>query len=135
VKTTSLAVWFARLKADLQGREDVELMGRKLPGELVNRVNLLLSLAVVWNVFGTLLLLVTQTHLAAGPMSLIFEQISAFGTVGLSTGITAGLSVAGKLWLIATMFVGRLGPLTVAVWMFPKSTVNVSYPTERIMIG
>jgi len=66
---------------------------------------------------------------------LIFEQVSAFGTVGLSTGVTPKLTVAGKLWIIATMFVGRLGPLTIAMWMIPPDTVHVRHPKGTVMIG
>ena len=66
---------------------------------------------------------------------LIFEQISAFGTVGLSTGITASLSAVGRIWIIATMFMGRLGPLTLAIWFFPTKQVHVLCPEGRIMIG
>jgi len=65
----------------------------------------------------------------------IFEQISAFGTVGLSTGITDKLSAVGRLWIIATMFVGRLGPLTLAIWFFPSKHGQVQYPEGKVMIG
>jgi trk system potassium uptake protein TrkH len=68
-------------------------------------------------------------------LDLIFEQISAFGTVGLSTGLTPELSTAGKLWICATMFVGRTGPLTVALWMFSRDIVRISYPKGKVMIG
>jgi trk system potassium uptake protein TrkH len=68
-------------------------------------------------------------------LNLIFEQISAFGTVGLSTGLTPNLSVAGKLWLSATMYVGRLGPLTIGFWMFQEQAARVGYPAGKVMIG
>ena len=63
------------------------------------------------------------------------EAVSAFGTVGLSTGLTPSLSVFGQLWIIVTMFVGRLGPLTLALWMFTRKAPGVRYPEGRIMIG
>jgi trk system potassium uptake protein TrkH len=65
----------------------------------------------------------------------VFEQISAFGTVGLSTGLTDKLSVIGRLWIILTMFIGRVGPLTVAMWIIPERRVSIRYPRARIMIG
>jgi trk system potassium uptake protein TrkH len=65
----------------------------------------------------------------------VFEQISAFGTVGLSTGLTPELSLVGRLWIIVTMFVGRLGPLTLALSMFTRRQAKVQYPEGRIMIG
>jgi trk system potassium uptake protein TrkH len=65
----------------------------------------------------------------------LFEQISAFGTVGLSTGLTDKLTVIGRLWITATMFVGRLGPLTLAMGVLPAIHTHVKYPEGRIMIG
>jgi len=70
-----------------------------------------------------------------GLHDVLFELVSAFGTVGLSTGITDKLTVTGKLWISATMFLGRLGPLTLAIWMFPKEQTHVKYPDGRILIG
>lgn len=135
VKTTLIPVWLARLRASMMGKQQVRLLDRSLSQDLVSRVDLLLGLAVLWNMFGILVLFITQTHFPTRAIDLVFEQISAFGTVGLSTGLTVNLSTTGKLWIVATMFVGRLGPLTVALWMFPKSKVNVRYPVGSVMIG
>jgi len=135
VKTTTLAIWLARLRASIRGEREVRLLDRRLSFELVNRADLLFGLAVFWNVLGVFLLLWTQSHLPVGARELAFEQISAFGTVGLSTGVTPNLSTFGKLWIIATMFVGRLGPLTVALWVFPPTMAHVRYPNGTVMIG
>ena len=68
-------------------------------------------------------------------VQLLFEEVSAFGTVGLSTGITPGLSVAAKLVLILTMFVGRLGAFTlVSIWI-NRDEPNIRYTEESITIG
>jgi trk system potassium uptake protein len=135
VKTTSMAIWWASMKAGLRGEKDAHLLDRRLPHELVGRTDLLLGLAVLWNIIGALVLLSTQSHTSAPAIDLLFEQVSAFGTVGLSTGVTPKLSDIGKLWLIATMFLGRLGPLTIVVWMIPKRTGGVRYPKGTVMIG
>jgi trk system potassium uptake protein TrkH len=78
----------------------------------------------------------TLTEEGANLVDVLFEVVSAFGTVGLSTGITSGLSVAGKVTIIVTMFVGRIGPLTLMLAMsrqeMPK---RYEYPAESIMIG
>lgn len=90
----------------------------------------------MWNALGCVVLSAAESP--GGDVSfesLLFEQVSAFATVGLSTGITAGLSVIGKLWIIATMFVGRLGPLTVALIVTPARPTGVRYPEEHLMIG
>jgi trk system potassium uptake protein TrkH len=135
VKTTGFAIWLARLNASVRGRREVRLLDRQIPEDVLNRVDFLLALAVFWNVIGILVMLSTQTHLRASALELIFEQISAFGTVGLSTGLTPDLSPTGKLWICATMFVGRTGPLTVALWMFSRDITRISYPKGRVMIG
>lgn len=135
VKTTTLAIWLARLNASAHGRKEVRLLDRRVPDDLLHRAEFLLGLAVFWNIVGILIMLTTQAHLPVSALDLIFEQISAFGTVGLSTGLSPDLTVVGKLWICATMFVGRLGPLTVALWVFSKDTVQVSYPKGTVMIG
>ncbi len=66
---------------------------------------------------------------------ILFEQVSAFGTVGLSTGITPALTAVGKLWIILTMFVGRLGPLTMALVVMEHKPEAVRLAEERLMIG
>lgn len=135
VKTTALAIWLSRLHGSVHGRTEVRILDRRLSEDLVNRADLLLGVAVFWNLLGIFVLLGTQSDLAVRPLDLIFEQVSAFGTVGLSTGVTPQLSTLGKLWICATMFVGRLGPLTVALWMFSRTSGNVSYPKGMVMIG
>ena len=68
-------------------------------------------------------------------MDALFEVTSAFGTVGLSTGITSGLSVGSKLLSIIVMYIGRLGPLTIAsLWYFIKGE-RTRYPEGNISIG
>ena len=67
---------------------------------------------------------------------IIFETVSAFGTVGLSTGITPALSATGKALITALMFIGRLGPLTIGyAFMRYRRPVRYQYAEERIMIG
>ena len=69
-------------------------------------------------------------------LRILFEVTSAFGTVGLSAGITPTLSVAGKLIIILTMFAGRIGPLTLALAIaLQRERVAYTYPEEKIMIG
>jgi trk system potassium uptake protein TrkH len=137
IKTSSVAVLTARMRSHLTGREDAQLMGRSLNRDLVRSAEMLLALAVFWNLVGILFL----AHFEMGRpgielQNLLFEQISAFGTVGLSTATTtAGLSVAGKIWIIATMYVGRLGPLTLASLAVYRRPTRVGYPEGKVLIG
>ncbi len=135
VKTTSFAIWLAEMRSKLRGFREVNIAGRQVPAEILWRNTILIRLAAAWNILGIFLLLFTETHPDIGLHDVIFEQISAFGTVGLSTGLTEKLSVVGRLWIILTMFIGRVGPLTVAMWIIPERHVSIRYPKARIMIG
>ncbi|MBN1654899.1 MAG: ATPase [Deltaproteobacteria bacterium] len=136
IKTTTFALWVARLLSLLRGEKWARIFGRHIPGEISRRASMMIGLAVLWNLFGLLFLLATERETpGVGMHDVLFEQISAFGTVGLSTGLTPKLTGAGKLWIITTMFVGRLGPLTMASWAFSRKTPGVRYPEGRIMIG
>jgi len=69
-------------------------------------------------------------------IELLFEIVSAFGTVGLSTGITSQLSPAGKIIIILTMFLGRLGPLSLALSLIvDRHPESIQYPEEHVMVG
>ena len=87
---------------------------------------------------GTLLLMLPCATSGPGGapfLDALFEMSSAFGTAGLSTGISAGLCDAAKILTILIMFIGRLGPLTIAsLWYFTKGE-RVSYPEGNIAIG
>jgi trk system potassium uptake protein TrkH len=136
IKTTVFAISWAELRARVRGETEVRLLDRRIPNETLWRVTLLLRLALLWNIAGVLLLLAIEGgRPGIGMHDVIFEQISAFGTVGLSTGITDKLSAPGKLWIIATMFVGRLGPLTMAMWFFTPKPGHVQHPEGKVMIG
>jgi trk system potassium uptake protein TrkH len=135
IKTTTFALWLAKLWSLLRGGKWPRLFGRHIPGDTARRASMFLGLAAVWNAFGVFLLLATEGAPGLGLHDVVFEQVSAFGTVGLSTGLTPKLSAVGKLWIVATMFVGRLGPLTLAVWAFARRSPGVRYPEGRVMIG
>lgn len=136
VKTTTAAVWAARLWARLTGRDDVVLGQRVIPNDIVRRATLLLSVAGAWNIIGLVILSISEGQQPGANFEfLVFEQFSAFGTVGLSAGVTPTLSAAGKGWIILTMFVGRLGALTVALAVLRPPRTLYHYPRERLMLG
>lgn len=106
---------------------------RKIPTEVITKAFIITFLALLVVCTGTFALCILEPNCSF--IQLFFEVTSAFGTVGLSTGITPDLCVASKVVLIITMFIGRLGPLTIAsLWVF-KETSNVSYTEETIIIG
>jgi len=134
IKTTSFALALARIVAGIRNRKEVSLMGRALPDALISRAVALIGLALLWNAFGAMLLAVTEFG-HASVADVLFEQTSAFGTVGLSTGITPHLTTIGRIWIVLTMFAGRIGPLTLAFSFVAPSRSNVSYPEGKVMIG
>ena len=136
VKTTALAISMAEFKAKLKGEDQVVMLDRRVSKPILDRTMVLIRMSILWNLLGVLLLLCTETgRPGVGFHDVLFEQISAFGTVGLSTGLTDKLTVIGRLWITATMFVGRLGPLTMAMGVLPGLHSQVKYPEGRIMIG
>ena len=140
VKVTTFGITMLALWATVQGRRDVALFWRRLPLELVARSFLIcLTGFLILNVVAGLLLVMEDREL----LPVLFEATSAFGTVGLSTG-AAGAPVslsgefdpAGRLLICLLMFVGRIGPLTVAFALAGRQPASrVSYPEERVLIG
>ncbi len=106
---------------------------RKIPHDVVTKAFIITFLAACLICADTFLISIIEPQYTF--MQVLFEVVSAFGTVGLSTGITPELSEGSKLILIFTMFIGRLGPLTIAtIWSF-KALSNVTYSEETITIG
>ncbi len=132
IKTTTFFVLFRGILSAATNRSE-KAFRYAIPKELFRKsaVIVLLGLSVVLG--ATWLLLVTDPHVPFADA--LFEMTSAFGTVGLSTGITSTLSVWGKLLSICMMYIGRLGPLTIAtLWYFTKGE-RVKYPDGNIAIG
>jgi trk system potassium uptake protein TrkH len=135
VKTTTFAVLAARVYGLLRRREEIEMAGRTIPRKLIAN-----AIGVVFVQAG-LIFAVALGVLYTDPRipfdRTIFEVVSAFGTVGLSTGITADLSPAGRVLITLGMFVGRIGPLTLLLAMAeqPGAVPAYRYPEGRFMIG
>jgi trk system potassium uptake protein TrkH len=142
IKTTALGLIFALFVARWRGRGRARLFHRTIPHPVMDRALLLALLAWVLVSLAILLLVVTQGHgrpfASDEPrfIALMFEAVSAFGTVGLSTGITPYLNQAGKLVLIVLMFVGRVGPLTLVLAVGPRGEEGrFRYAEENVMVG
>ena len=118
----------------MRGRSSVELAGRRIPSDQIYKVMALVSLGVFWIFISTFIMLMLERNLKF--VEVLFEAVSAFGTCGLSTGITPMLSQWSKLTLIGTMLVGRVGALTLALALRRREAEHIyEYPEERIMIG
>ncbi len=134
VKTTTFGVVAMAVWATIRGRPDVVIFGRRMAREVVDRSLAIVAISLSLVTAAVLVLGVTER---APLLPLLFEAVSAFGTVGLSVGITPELSDAGRLVIALTMFVGRLGPLTLAMALARPEVVPqpIRYPTEKVMVG
>jgi trk system potassium uptake protein TrkH len=142
MKATTLAVLFATARSRLSGRRWTTMFGRGIPVMAIDKAQAVVTLFAILVVAGTLLLSAVELHgesfvqTPGQAVGFLFEAVSALGTVGLTTGITPTLSAPGKVVVIVLMFVGRLGPLTVAVAIArQKLGPDVRLAEEPIMIG
>lgn len=133
VKTTTFALVLALVRSALRGQDGVDLLHRRVARNTVRRALAVFFLALGLVFVSTLLLYATQK---GTPLDLAFEVVSAFGTVGLSRGVTANLSDLGKLVIIVTMFLGRVGIFTalVAMGIARERKELLVYPEERVLI-
>lgn len=133
IKLTTPAVLWSMIRAGFNRRENAELYRRTIPIETVQKAVMVLCSSLLLVCGATILLAVFEQKPL---MDVLFETVSAFGTVGLSTGLTPELSLPGRILITLMMFVGRLGPLTVGfALMRAVSPAKYSYAEERIMIG
>jgi len=133
IKTTTFGVMLATLGAMLRHREEVSLFKRGLSPLAVKKS---ISIAFTSSALLAILLLLLLATEEGSFKALMFESVSAFNTVGLSTGLTSSLSPLGKMIITLTMFVGRIGPLTLAFSLAERvSKGKYTYPQERVIIG
>ncbi len=140
IKTTTAVVLVCAMAAMVRGRREVAVFDRTLSARVVEEALavFLLGLAAVAALYG-LLLLTEEAGLAAARFpaeGVLFEAVSAFGTVGLTTGIVPQFSALGQVLLVLGMFVGRVGPLTIALVVGLKEPrEKIRFPEEDVTIG
>jgi trk system potassium uptake protein len=134
IKTTTFGLLVATVWSQGKGKEDVEILGRRIPAEQVHKALAVTLLSGCLVMVVALLLTLTES---AGFLAIFFETVSAFGTVGLSMGITPELTTLGRLLIIGTMYAGRLGPLTVAfaIMQRRKPKTLLRRVEDRVLIG
>lgn len=135
VKTTTFFVFIASIITAITNRPFIIVKGRKIKDDAVNKSIAIFTLAIAISVFGALLIFYIDGHKAMMPV--IFETVSAISTVGLSLGITAGLSVWSKIIVIALMFIGRVGYLTLfmSIGSVDSRYGLIDLPTAEVNIG
>lgn len=134
VKTSTIGVIFAFIKSKITARDSVNLFYRTLSLELVIKAFTVVTLAVSIIFLSSFVLFLTQP--GASMREVLFEVFSAFSTVGLSLGITMKLTAIGKIVIILTMYIGRIGPLTL-LYAFSRERAygRFEYAEETVMVG
>lgn len=132
IKVGTFVVLMAAAYAYIFQRPQVVLAGRAVPEDAVQKALALLLITVTLVFVATLVLTVTES---APFLSIAFEVVSAISTTGLTRGITADLSVWGRLFIIALMFIGRLGPLTLIYSLSIKRRGLIRYPESSFQVG
>ncbi|WP_226676276.1 TrkH family potassium uptake protein [Rossellomorea aquimaris] len=133
IKLTTFVVISLSMIAFLKEKKEIRIFRRTIDQTHIFKA-LALSMISVLLVF-TALFFLEMTEKNVSFLSLVFEVVSAFGTVGLSMGITGSLSVIGKWIIIIVMFVGKLGPLTLAFSLSRPDKEKIRYPKEDILTG
>lgn len=134
IRTTTFAIAILFLITFANGREEIQIFGREIHLIDVFRSFAVIILAVFMVLVSTLILLVTEPH--ATVTEILFEITSAFGTCGMSLGITSDLSVVGKFIIMMLMFVGRVGLISFLYTLGGQAKKSkFHYPKERVIIG
>jgi trk system potassium uptake protein TrkH len=133
VKTTTFGLLISSIISVVSMHDELIMFGRHISGRTKDRAFVICTIAVLLIMLDVLILSVTETR---SFMEIVFETVSAFGTVGLSTGITPSLSTTGKIVLSATMLIGRVGPLAIGYSIRGKCRpVPIKYPEGVVLVG
>ena len=132
IKTTTFGMLIFYAFGVLKRKEYVEVFKRRIDWELINKALAIVVISILYIAVIITILLSIENF---STDRVIYEVISAFSTTGLSMGITASLGIISKFLIIITMFIGRLGPMTVALAFTNNKKSSVKYPKEDILIG
>lgn len=133
VKTVAIVLLILGTISTLRQREHVEAFKRRIPNHAIRQAAVLVT--VMFSLVSLVVLVLSYTE-SASLAEVLFEAVSACGTVGLSTGLTAHLTTPGKVVIMLAMFAGRLGPLTLLIALAGRQrTTAYDYPVEHITIG
>ena len=152
IKNVTILVILLLVITYMKDREKVNIFKRNIPQSALRRAIVVFAISIFIVIIATIALLLSETFLkeemlssnlaefyTVSFMDVIFEVVSAFGTVGLSLGITPTLTMTGKIIIILLMIIGRLGPVTMSIALFKKSKEKkestLNYPAETILIG
>jgi trk system potassium uptake protein len=134
IKTSTFVLIFLSVITTIRGKKSLELGGRSISFDLLNKAFTIFIFSATYILVGTFLLAIFEPKMSV--LDLVFEQVSAFCTVGLTRGITPDLSTPSKLILISSMYIGRVGTLTLAFALASRvDSTNYRYPKAHILVG
>lgn len=137
LKTATLGILVVTLISIIKGREDVEIFKKRISKETVYKAFAIFFLSLILVITVTMLLAITQP--GESFMWMLYEATSAYGTVGLTLGLTQHLNTIGKIIIMITMYLGRVGPMTVLLALTSRAQKNkksgIKYPEDKILIG
>ena len=134
IKTVTFVVLLASMMATIQNKDEVVFFNRTIPKQTINKAVAVLGMSFIIMFLSTILLSATTD---ASAIDIAYETVSATATVGLTRNLTSTLNLWGKLIIIVTMFLGRVGPISLAVaFNTRKQCPNIiKNPTEEISVG
>jgi potassium uptake TrkH family protein len=134
IKTTTFLLIAVSVISTIKGRKVISIDKRTIPMELLFKAFSVITFAASYCLVAVFLLSITEPEQES--IDILFEQVSAFATVGLSTGVTPQLSVLGKIIIIFSMFLGRIGTVTLALALSRPVISNAyKYPDAHVMVG
>lgn len=135
VKITTFVIILAAIRAAITGRSSVEIESRRIPNDLLYKACAIIGFSGAWILMTIFFLLITESGWRF--IDIVIEAVSAYTTLGISTGNTASLSCIGKLFIIFSMVIGRVGSYTLMLALKTKKIPgnSYSYPEERLMLG
>jgi len=135
VKTVTVGVILIEIVSIIRAKKDAEIFGRRIPRDIIRRALAVMTISLLVVMGVTVILTLTEK---GSFIDLFFEAVSGFATVGLTLGQTAKLSTLGKIIMSVSMFIGRLGPVTMAVAFSIRSSkrqLKIKKPEEKVMVG
>lgn len=135
IKITTFAIFLAAIKSAISGRKTVSIQGRTIPLSQVYRSVAIVSVGIGWVLLTTFCLTITEQGFSF--LEIFFEAMNSFTSLGMSMGITPSLSSIGKLFIIVSMIIGRIGSFTLilALKLKKETGTEFSYPEEPVMLG
>ena len=134
IKSTTFFIIMLSMWSVIRGKKEIVIFGRRITNELRDQAFAIFTMATIWVVTAGIILSVIDGEIHELE-EVVFEVVSAFGTVGMGIGITNEWDIWGKLLLSLTMLVGRVGILTFMMSVVTQKSSRIKYPSEDVMIG